>query len=44
MACRDPVKCEAARLEIVEKTNNPNVFNRTLDLASLESIKKFADK
>ncbi|XP_055858577.1 retinol dehydrogenase 12 [Episyrphus balteatus] len=44
MACRDPVRCEGARLEIIEKTKNENIFNRTLDLSSLESVRKFADK
>ncbi|XP_055918966.1 retinol dehydrogenase 12 isoform X3 [Eupeodes corollae] len=44
MACRDPVRCEGARLEIIEKTKNENIFNRTLDLGSLESVRKFADK
>lgn len=42
MACRDFNRCETARLEIVEESKNPNVFNRTLDLGSLESIRKFA--
>lgn len=43
MACRDPVRCEDARLEIVEKSQNQNVFNRTLDLSSLESVQKFTE-
>lgn len=42
MACRDFNRCEAARLEIVKRSQNPNVFNRTLDLASLTSIRQFA--
>lgn len=42
MACRDFKRCETARLEIVEQSNNPNVFNRTLDLGSLDSIRRFA--
>lgn len=42
MACRDFKRCEAARLEIVEQSKNQNVFNRTLDLGSLQSIRKFA--
>lgn len=44
MACRDFKRCEAARLEIVEKTQNPNVFNRSLDLGSMESIRRFASE
>lgn len=43
MACRDPIKCEDARQEIIEKTKNENIFNRTLDLNSLESVRTFAN-
>lgn len=41
MACRDNLKCEEARQEIVKKTGNLNVFNRSLDLASLDSVRRF---
>ncbi|KAH8372626.1 hypothetical protein KR009_001284 [Drosophila setifemur] len=41
MACRDMNRCEAARLEIVKESNNPNVFSRELDLSSMESIRRF---
>lgn len=41
LACRDPVKCDATRQEIIYRTGNQNVFNRTLDLASFKSIRKF---
>ncbi|KAJ6633432.1 Retinol dehydrogenase 12 [Pseudolycoriella hygida] len=44
MACRDKTKCEEAKNEIIEKTGNTNIFNRELDLASLESIRNFAKK
>lgn len=44
MACRNFDKCEEARKEIIELTGNKNVFNRELDLSSLESIRKFAEK
>lgn len=44
MACRDAARCEAARLEIIERTHNPNVFNRTLDLASLSSVRQFVER
>ncbi|XP_075157002.1 retinol dehydrogenase 12 [Haematobia irritans] len=44
MACRDAARCEAARLEIIEKTQNTNVFNRTLDLSSLSSVRQFAER
>ncbi|XP_017108597.2 retinol dehydrogenase 13-like [Drosophila bipectinata] len=42
MACRDMNRCEQARKEIVQETNNQNVFSRQLDLSSLDSIRKFA--
>lgn len=44
MACRDKTKCEEAKNEIIEKTGNTNIFNRELDLASMESIRNFAKK
>lgn len=42
MACRDVTRCEEARKDIVEQTGNKKIFNRTLDLASLDSIRTFA--
>lgn len=42
MACRDESLCELARLDIIEQSGNTNVFNRKLDLASIESIRQFA--
>ncbi|XP_017014767.2 retinol dehydrogenase 13 [Drosophila takahashii] len=42
MACRDMRKCEQARQEIIEATNNENVFARELDLCSMKSIRNFA--
>jgi NAD(P)-dependent dehydrogenase (short-subunit alcohol dehydrogenase family) len=44
LACRDMTRCEAARKEIMEESNNPNVFARKLDLASLESVREFVKK
>lgn len=44
MACRDAARCEAARLEIIEKSQNQQIFNRTLDLASLASVRQFAQR
>jgi NAD(P)-dependent dehydrogenase (short-subunit alcohol dehydrogenase family) len=44
MACRDMNRCETARKEIVEITQNPNIFAMELDLASLESVRNFAKK
>lgn len=41
MACRNFDKCEIARREIIELSRNKNVFNLTLDLTSLESIRNF---
>lgn len=41
LACRDLTKCEEARKEIILGTKNKYVFCRSLDLASLESIKQF---
>ncbi|XP_061400893.1 retinol dehydrogenase 13-like [Musca vetustissima] len=44
MACRNYQKCEEARLEIIEQSGNSNVFNRTLDLSSLQSVRDFVEK
>jgi len=44
MACRDAARCEAARLEIIERTQNQNIYNRTLDLSSLTSVRQFAER
>ncbi|XP_065363272.1 retinol dehydrogenase 11-like [Calliphora vicina] len=41
MACRNYEKCEQARLEIISRTGNPQVFNRSLDLSSLASVRRF---
>lgn len=44
MGCRDLVKCEEARKEIILATRNKNVFCRELDLALFSSIKNFAKR
>lgn len=44
MACRDYKRCEITRQEIIAKTGNHNVFNRELDLSSMDSIRKFVAK
>lgn len=44
MACRDIKKCDEARLEIVSKTGNNEIFTRKLDLGSQESIREFVQK
>ncbi|KAG5893125.1 hypothetical protein JTB14_034146 [Gonioctena quinquepunctata] len=41
MACRDMIRCEAARKEIVLDTRNKYVYCRKCDLASLQSIREF---
>lgn len=43
MACRDKSRGERALLDVVEKTGSKQVVLKILDLASLESIRKFAD-
>ncbi len=44
LACRNVEKGETAVLKIRKKTNNPNVHFRQLDLASMCSIRRFAEK
>ncbi|XP_070853375.1 retinol dehydrogenase 12 [Drosophila suzukii] len=44
MACRDPGRCEAARLEIMDRSRNQQLFNRTLDLGSLQSVRNFVER
>ncbi|XP_053687546.1 retinol dehydrogenase 12-like [Sabethes cyaneus] len=41
MGCRDVNRMEKARQEILDKSGSQNVFGLELDLASLESIRKF---
>jgi NAD(P)-dependent dehydrogenase (short-subunit alcohol dehydrogenase family) len=43
MACRSLDSANEAREEIVNETGNQNVFVKHLDLASLDSIQKFAE-
>lgn len=44
MGCRDMEKCEAAATEIRGKTLNPHVYARRLDLASMKSVREFAER
>uniref|UniRef100_A0A8D3D7P2 Retinol dehydrogenase 13 n=1 Tax=Scophthalmus maximus TaxID=52904 RepID=A0A8D3D7P2_SCOMX len=44
MGCRDMEKCEAAAKEIRGKTLNPHVYACHLDLASVKSIRAFAER
>lgn len=44
MGCRDIEKCEAAAKEIRGKTLNHDVYACRLDLASMKSIREFADR
>lgn len=41
MACRSYSKSEEARKEIIKLSGNENVFNMTLDLSSMESVRSF---
>ncbi|XP_060655211.1 retinol dehydrogenase 13-like [Drosophila nasuta] len=41
MACRDKMGTDQVRLEIIRETNNQNILFRELDLASMDSIRKF---
>lgn len=43
MACRSLDSANQVKEEIVNETENPNVFVKHLDLASVESIQKFAE-
>ncbi|XP_034115649.1 retinol dehydrogenase 12-like isoform X2 [Drosophila albomicans] len=43
MACRDKVRAEEARREIIEDTKNQNIFFIELDLSSLDSVRKFVE-
>ncbi|XP_057682008.1 retinol dehydrogenase 13-like [Corythoichthys intestinalis] len=44
MGCRDMEKCEAAAKEIRGNTLNPHVYACRLDLASMKSIREFAER
>lgn len=44
LACRDLVKADGARLDIIHKSGNRNIFTKKLDLSSFESIRKFVDE
>lgn len=44
MASRDMKKCEEVRKEIVLETANKYIYCRKCDLASQESVRKFADR
>ena len=43
MACRSLDSANQAKDEIIKETGNPNVFVKHLDLASTDSIQKFAE-
>jgi len=44
LACRNVSKANSVKDEIIKETNNNNVLVRKLDLASLSSVRKFADE
>ncbi|XP_067100430.1 retinol dehydrogenase 13-like isoform X1 [Osmerus mordax] len=44
MGCRDMEKCEDAAKEIRGKTLNPHVYAHHIDLASIKSIRQFAER
>lgn len=44
LACRDSVKADAARLDIIQQTNNKNIYSKKLDLTSFDSIRKFVEE
>lgn len=44
MGCRDMDKCEEAAKEIRGKTLNHDVYACRLDLASMKSIREFAER
>ena len=43
MACRDMEKCEEVRKTILHECYNKKVYCKKLDLASLKSIRQFAN-
>ena len=43
MACRSLDSANQVRDEIIKETGNPNIFVKHLDLASVDSIQKFAE-
>lgn len=43
LACRDVMRAERAATDIMKKSNNQNIVVKIVDLASLDSIRKFAD-
>lgn len=43
LLCRDPGRGEAARLEIVERTGNPLILLKIVDVSSLASVRAFAE-
>ncbi len=43
MACRSLDSANEARDEIIKETGNPNIFVKYLDLASVDSVQKFAE-
>lgn len=42
LGCRDGKKAEQARLQIIEETDNPNIFVKIIDMSSFASVRSFA--
>ena len=43
LACRDKKRGESALSEVIKRSGNQQVFLKSLDLASLESVRNFAE-
>ncbi|XP_070988713.1 retinol dehydrogenase 12-like [Oncorhynchus clarkii lewisi] len=43
LACRNLGRAEAAQREIIEKSGNPNIVTRKMDLSDTKSIREFAE-
>ncbi|XP_055715681.1 retinol dehydrogenase 12-like [Phlebotomus papatasi] len=44
LACRDYDRCELARKEIIQATGNTKIYNRHLDLNTLDSVREFVEE
>ncbi|GLC78290.1 SDR family NAD(P)-dependent oxidoreductase [Lacrimispora brassicae] len=44
LACRNGEKAEKAKNQLIENTGNPNIYSMVLDVASMESVREFAQQ